>query len=367
MLRKIMTATFGIGQILHWNDRNLIEFPEDLKRYKDQVYQLYIKNNFIEKLPRWINSMAKLTHIYLGNNKLSSFPEELTQLIGLEVLCAPCNFITHIPPALSTLKRLTQLNLSRNMIKNVPSEIVNMQSLWLLDLSHNEIETLPEIYPEQLYLGEIYLNGNRLICVPDNLARLKNIEYLSLTHNNLLYVPAVIFREEATVKVDHNPFLNYVPLNIKADNCGTQSFLEVHKLPNITLTCNDHKLIISPKIKQIFSVRGTAVHCPSLKEFALRVLYVWKTPFSQEHIPKHLHDQLLSGPVSSCMHCLRPMFTYSYICLIKHESQTYFNIQYFCSKPCYGALKQFLQIRYQNEIILQEMDFTTKPYGYLPP
>lgn len=90
-----------------------------------------------------------------------------------------------------------------------------MQSLWLLDLSHNEIETLPEIYPEQLYLGEIYLNGNRLICVPDNLARLKHIEYLSLTHNNLLYVPAVIFREEAIVNVDHNHLLNYVPMNIK--------------------------------------------------------------------------------------------------------------------------------------------------------
>lgn len=50
MLRKIMMATFGIGHILHWNDRNLVEFPEDLKRYKDQVYQLYIKNNFIEIL-----------------------------------------------------------------------------------------------------------------------------------------------------------------------------------------------------------------------------------------------------------------------------------------------------------------------------
>jgi hypothetical protein len=50
MLRKIMTMTFGIGHILHWNDRNLLEFPEDLKRHKDQVYQLYIKNNSIEIL-----------------------------------------------------------------------------------------------------------------------------------------------------------------------------------------------------------------------------------------------------------------------------------------------------------------------------
>lgn len=50
MLRNIMTMTFGVGHILHWNDRNLIEFPEDLKQYKDQVYQLYIKNNSIEVL-----------------------------------------------------------------------------------------------------------------------------------------------------------------------------------------------------------------------------------------------------------------------------------------------------------------------------
>lgn len=94
-------------------------------------------------------------------------------------------------------------------------EIFNMQSLWLLDLSHNEIEELPEIHPENLYLGEILLNGNKLICVPDNLARLKNIEYLSLTHNKLLYMPAVIFRTGAKIKVDHNPFLNYVPMNTK--------------------------------------------------------------------------------------------------------------------------------------------------------
>lgn len=50
MLCKIMTATFGIGHILHWNDRNLVEFPEDLKQFRDQVHQLYIKNNFIEIL-----------------------------------------------------------------------------------------------------------------------------------------------------------------------------------------------------------------------------------------------------------------------------------------------------------------------------
>lgn len=50
MLRKIMAMTVGIGHILHWNDRNLLEFPEDLKRHKDQVYQLYIKNNSIKTL-----------------------------------------------------------------------------------------------------------------------------------------------------------------------------------------------------------------------------------------------------------------------------------------------------------------------------
>jgi len=90
-----------------------------------------------------------------------------------------------------------------------------MRSLWLLDLSDNEIETLPEIQPEELYFGEILLNGNKLISVPDNLGNLKNIEYLSLTHNKLLYMPAVLFKPEAKVNVDHNPFLNHVPMNTK--------------------------------------------------------------------------------------------------------------------------------------------------------
>lgn len=95
------------------------------------------------------------------------------------------------------------------------ADVFNMRSLWLLDLSHNKIESLPEICPEGLYLGEVLLNGNKLISVPDNLARLKNVEYLSLTHNRLLYMPAVAFKPEARIIVDHNPFLNYVPMNTK--------------------------------------------------------------------------------------------------------------------------------------------------------
>lgn len=79
---------------------------------------VFLKIIFLQ--PRWINSMVKLTHLYIGNNKLSSFPDELGQLKSLEVLCAPCNFITDIPIVLSALKRLTQLNLSRNKLKKVP-------------------------------------------------------------------------------------------------------------------------------------------------------------------------------------------------------------------------------------------------------
>ncbi|XP_060843514.1 leucine-rich repeat and death domain-containing protein 1-like [Rhopalosiphum padi] len=361
MLRKITAMTLGIGHILHWNDRNLLEFPEDLKQNRDRVYQLYIKNNFIEVLPGWINSLAKLTHIYVDNNKLSTFPAELCELKGLEVLCAPHNSITEIPSTLTALKRLTQLNLSRNRIRNVPGDVLNMPSLWLLDLSHNEIQTLPEVYPDGLYYGEILLNGNKLISVPDNLSRLKNIEYLSLAHNKLLYAPAVAFRSEANINIDHNPFLNYVPATIKAENCGTQQFLEAHMLPNITLTCNCRDLIISPKIKEVFSVRGNA-HCPTLKEFALRALYVWKTPFSKDCVPRHLCEQLSSGPAASCMQCLRPMFTYSYVCLLQYESHTHFNAQYFCSKSCHGAFKQLITNRYQ--MVLQELNFKIKPYDF---
>lgn len=89
-------------------------------------------------------------------------------------------------------------------------------------------------------------------------------------------------------------------------------------LPNVMLTYDNHNLIISPKIKQVFSVREKHAYFPSLKEFALRVLYVWKTPFPKDHMPKTLYEQLSSGPAASCMFCLRPLFTYSYICLFQH-------------------------------------------------
>lgn len=103
-----------------------------------------------------------------------------------------------------------------------------MPSLWLLDLSHNEIETLPEVYPDRLYYGEILLNGNKLISVPDNLGCLKNLEYLSLANNKLLYAPAVAFRPEAKINMDHNPFLNYVPNTIKYSRYNNNNSVFIH-------------------------------------------------------------------------------------------------------------------------------------------
>lgn len=47
------------------------------------------------------------------------------------------------------------------------------------------------------------------------------------------------------------------------------------------------------------------------------------------------------------------------------RQHTHFDAQYFCSKSCYGLFKQIIQIRYQNQIDLQELDFIIKPYGFL--
>lgn len=71
--------------------------------------------------PKWINCLDKLTHLYLDNNNLSIFPDELSQLINLEVLFAPKNVLNSITPKLSKLTRLTQLNLSHNEIKIIPT------------------------------------------------------------------------------------------------------------------------------------------------------------------------------------------------------------------------------------------------------
>jgi len=46
---------------------------------------------------------------------------------------------------------------------------------------------------------------------------------------------------------------------------------------------------------------------------------------------------------------------------------THIEAQYFCSKSCYGAFKQFIQIhRFQLYIYSEELDFEIKPFGFLP-
>ncbi|XP_050536907.1 leucine-rich repeat-containing protein 28-like [Daktulosphaira vitifoliae] len=353
-----MEFAFNIGNIFHWNDRNLNKFPTDFIQYKYQIYQLYMKNNNIEEIPKWINCMDKLTHLYLDNNNLSVFPDELCQLINLEVLFAPKNIFKSITPMLSKLIRLTQLNLSYNEIKIIPREIFNMSSLWLLDLSHNMIERLPEIfYPDELYYGEIILNNNNLKCVPDNLTRLKNIEYISLHHNKLLYLPALVFRKEAKINVDHNPYLSYMIMNTQANCCGFLKHPLTEILPNIMLTCKSHDIVISPKIKQVLHVEGDA-YCPTLKEFALRMVYVWKVSFQKNDIPISLNRQITSGPAALCMQCSRPLFNYFYICLSNDGSKIHLEALFFCSKVCHKIYTQLFEIN--NGISFRELKYCIK-------
>lgn len=105
---------------------------------------------------------------------------------------------------------------------------------------------------------------------------------------------------------------------IRANHCGILNYPSTEKLPTIVLTCVEHDIVISPKIKQIFSVEGDG-YCPTLKEFALRLVYVWKLSIQKNDIPTSLYREITSGPASLCMQCSRPLFSYFFLCLSNDE------------------------------------------------
>jgi len=105
--------------ILHWSYLNFKDVPMDLFLYED-LEEVYLKENFISVIPKWLLNITTLKFIHLAGNNLSELPVDIYMLENLEFLDVSNNELKELPPTLGLLLNLQQLNVSGNQLTELP-------------------------------------------------------------------------------------------------------------------------------------------------------------------------------------------------------------------------------------------------------
>lgn len=113
-------------------------------------------------------------------------------LIILFVSLSGTNHLTKVPDDIGNLVNLEVLILSNNSLKKLPPAIGELKKLRILDLDENKIEVLPYEIGELSSLSKLTVNNNKLTTIPKSIGKLTNLESLHLSENKLLSLPEEI-------------------------------------------------------------------------------------------------------------------------------------------------------------------------------
>lgn len=124
----------------------------------------------------------------LANNRLSSLPDEFSQLQKLKAVFFTNNEFTEFPAVLAACPSLSMISFKGNKLKNIGEQILSPVIRWLI-LTDNQIEALPANIGNLSRLQKLMLAGNQLQSVPDELANCQNLELIRLAANRLETLP----------------------------------------------------------------------------------------------------------------------------------------------------------------------------------
>nr|KJB73885.1 hypothetical protein B456_011G258600 [Gossypium raimondii] len=168
------------------------EFPECISNFSSNLRGLNMGgNNILGKIPDEIGNLINLEVLDVGHNQLlGSIPFDIGRLWKLNIFYALSNFLSGtIPHSIGNLTELTKLILDINNIQgNIPSNLGKCQNLLSLGLSNNNLSgTIP---PEILGLSSLSivlnLSSNSLTGeLPVEVEKLKNLGLLDVSHNRL--------------------------------------------------------------------------------------------------------------------------------------------------------------------------------------
>lgn len=237
-------------QNLFLTDNRISTFDDDLTRLRT----LELQQNPITSMVCGGNYMANMTSLSLNKAKLSSFSAELlSKLPRLEKLELNENNLTQLPPEINKLTRLIYLSVARNKLESIPDEISDLRSLKSLDLHSNNLRMLMNNL-EDLELTSLNVSSNLLTGFHGSPAKFfanpspklaKSLLFLSVADNNLTdsIWPLV------------NTFQNLKTLNLSYNNFVEISDLKLQNLTELYLSGNNFTSLPGEAVQHLRSLK----------------------------------------------------------------------------------------------------------------
>ncbi len=145
--------------------------------------QLNLSRNRLEEFPE-LSMNGKLTHLWLGWNRIASVGDGLSELAELTGLQLSSNRLAEFPD-LSNNGKLTRLWLGGNAIAAVGDGLSHLTELTALQLSRNQLEEMPDLSNNRK-LTHLWLEGNKVASIPPRaFGGLSKLQYLNISDNPL--------------------------------------------------------------------------------------------------------------------------------------------------------------------------------------
>lgn len=170
-----------------------------------------------------IGEGCALQDLNIENNKLTTFPAEISRYQNLEVLVASRNPLQHLPDEMGTLPALRVLDIAQGKLRGVPATFGDLPRIERICAASNEIENLPGTLGKASTLRELRLGGNKLKTLPHSIGMLPVLETLSVEENEIETLPG---------EVAHLAKLNYFglwsnPFTYKQRNKKAEAILKL--------------------------------------------------------------------------------------------------------------------------------------------
>ncbi len=138
------------------------------------VDQIRLSNNRVEKI-NFEEKMDHITSIWLDNNQLEEFPDNIDNLSNLSRLILSNNNLIALPESLGNLSLLEELMIRNNKIKRLPDKISNCTNLKILYAENNNLSSLPDDIGKLTRLKKVDISGNNITKIPESIKNLKEL------------------------------------------------------------------------------------------------------------------------------------------------------------------------------------------------
>jgi Leucine-rich repeat (LRR) protein len=201
----LVTASRTDGREVVMNHKNLSAIPFELY-YDSTITKMSFFGNKITEIDSEIMNLPNLEVLYLGRNRMKSFPKSICELKNLRVLSMAYNDIDSIPDCICRLQNLERLFLSNNKLVYVSDSLASLKKLEQLDLNRNSIKRLPEDLGYLSAMQFMDLSFNNLDKLPDSLQYMSGLRELNLQYAGaMLNIPETACRLRMLERIKADP------------------------------------------------------------------------------------------------------------------------------------------------------------------